>query len=140
MEKDMLLIFDNNRVTHPPYRLSDTCFLTFLKMSFAVWLVSDFVSTPFALKPRGTIWISTSSPTCDLCEAERLTMMSRMESMFCFTARTLRWLLSTGSTLSYFHRQDRTCLLFYTWKKKKQTPFFIHKLILLYAQASSHTS
>ena len=28
----------------------DTCFLTFLKMS--VWLVSDFVSTPFTLKQQ----------------------------------------------------------------------------------------
>ena len=46
----------------------DTCFLTFLEMSFTVWLVSDFVSTPFALKTA--TWNSTSSPTCDLCEAD----------------------------------------------------------------------
>jgi hypothetical protein len=48
-----------------------TCFLTSLEMSFTVWLVSDFVSTPFALKQLAT-WNSTSppSPTCDLCEAD----------------------------------------------------------------------
>ena len=83
VEKDMLLIFDNNRVTHPPYRLSDTCFLTFLKMSFAVWLVSDFVSTPpFALKQQ--LGIPTLSLNCATCV--RLMMMSRMKNMFSFTA------------------------------------------------------
>jgi hypothetical protein len=41
-------------ITHPPYRLGfpDTWFfkkvkLTFLNMSFTVWLFSDFASTPF---------------------------------------------------------------------------------------------
>jgi hypothetical protein len=35
----------------------DTCFLTFLEMSFTVWLVSDFVSTPFALKQQLGIYL-----------------------------------------------------------------------------------
>jgi len=40
-------------VTHSPYRLPDTCTLTFLKMSdIAARLISDFVFTRFALKQQ----------------------------------------------------------------------------------------
>jgi hypothetical protein len=60
-----------------------------------------------------------------------------MKSMFFFTALTLRWCLSAGSTRSYFHRQDRMCLLSYI---RKTTLLFSFELNLLYKQASSHTS
>jgi hypothetical protein len=70
-------------------------------MSFAVWLVSDFVFTPFALKQQLGI-----PPLPLLATCVRLIMMSRMKNMFSFTARTLRWLLSAGSARSYFHKQD----------------------------------
>ena len=69
------------------------------------WLVSDFVSTPFALKPQ------LEMPPLPLLATYLMMMTSRMKSMFSFTARTLRWFLSAKSTRSYFHRQDsRTCL------------------------------
>ena len=88
-----------------------TCFLTFLEMSFAEWLASDFVSTPFTLTHSETaIWNSNS---CLFATYVRLIMISRMKSMFSFTARSLRWFLSAGSARSYFCRQDtRMCLLF----------------------------
>ena len=50
--------------------------------------------------------------------------MSRMTSMFSFTARTLGWILSARSTGSYFHRQDRMRLLFFTRKTTNSLPFF----------------
>ena len=71
----------------------DTCFLTFLEMSFAVWLVSDFASTPFALKLQLEI-----PPLPLLATYVRLMIMSRMKSMFSFTACTLKWFLSAEST------------------------------------------
>ena len=109
-----------------------TCFLTFLAMLSAVWLVWDFASTPSALKPQLEIL-----PFSLLATYVRLMIMSRMKSMFSFTARTLRWFLSAGSTAgSYFHRQDRRS--FYT--RKTTLIFFIHELIWLYEQASSYTS
>jgi hypothetical protein len=94
-----------------PIGFPGTCLLTFLKMLSAVWLVSDFASTPFALKLQFGI---LSLPL--LAIYVRLMIMSRMKSMFSFTARTLRWFLSAESTGSSFHRQDRMCLLLYTRK------------------------
>jgi len=85
----------------------DTCFLTFLEMSFTVWLVSDFVSTPFALKQGIGI------PPLPLL------------NMFSFTTRTLRRFISAGITRSYFHRQVRMCLLFYTRKTTNPTFLFM---------------
>ena len=90
-----------------------TCFLTFLEMSFAVWLVSDFAPTPFALKPQLEI-----PPLPLLATYVRLMIMSRMKSMFSFTACTLRWILSAGNTRSYFQRQD------YFYTPGKQHSFF----------------
>jgi hypothetical protein len=50
-------------------------------MSFAVWLVLDFASTPFALKPQlGT------PPLPLLATYVRLMIMSRMKIMFSSTA------------------------------------------------------
>jgi hypothetical protein len=108
---------------------SGTCFLTFLKISFAVWLVSDFVSTPFALKPQLGI-----SPLPLLATYVRLMMMSRLKNMFYFTARFLRWFLSAGSTRSYFSQTGFSAFLRQENNKK------LHEPILLYEQASSHTS
>jgi len=103
-------------------------------MLIAEWLVSDFAFTPLALKLQlGNL------PLPLLATYVRLMIISRMKrSMFSFTARTLRWFLSAGSMRSYFHRQDRMCLLFYT--RKTTTHFFIHELILLNEQASNCTS
>jgi hypothetical protein len=96
------------------------------QMSYAVWLVSDFVSTPFALKLQFGI-----PPLPLLATYVRLMMMSRMKSMFSFTARTLRWFLSAGSTRSYLHRQNpRMCLLFYT---RKTTNSFFSFMNLIYS-------
>jgi hypothetical protein len=52
----------------------DTCFLTFLEMSFAVWLISNFVSAPFALKQQLGIPPLSLIATC-----VRLMTMSRMK-------------------------------------------------------------
>ena len=59
----------------------DTSFLTFLEMPFAVWLVSDFVSTPFALKQQFVF-----PPLPLLATYVRLMIMSRMKIMFSSTA------------------------------------------------------
>ena len=76
-----------------PIGFPGTCFLTFLEMSFAVWLVSDFASTPFALKLQLEI-----PPLPLLATYVRLMIMSRKKSMFSFTACTLKWFLSAEST------------------------------------------
>jgi hypothetical protein len=81
-------------------------------------------STSFALKQQLGI-----PPLPLLATYVRLMMMSRMKSMLFFTARTLRWFLSAGSTLSYFHRQDQMCLLFYT---RIPTNSFISFMSLFY--------
>eukprot|EP00983_Pelagomonas_calceolata_P131953 1161825-Pelagomonas_calceolata.AAC.8 len=40
-------------------------------MSFATWLVSDSESTPFGMRHVCTAtWNPSSSPHCDLCQAE----------------------------------------------------------------------
>jgi hypothetical protein len=78
------------------------------KMSFAVWLVSDFVSTPFALNSNLKFHLF---PYLRLDGEDDDEVQD--ENMFSFTARTLRWFLSAESTCSYFHRLDpRMCLLF----------------------------
>jgi len=94
-----------------PIGFPGTCFLTFLEMWSAVWLISDFASTPFALKSQLGIL-----PLPLLAIYVRLMIISRMKSMFSFTACTLRWFLSAGSVDSYFHRQGRMRLLSYTRK------------------------
>jgi len=101
-----------------PLRLPDTCFLTFLEMSFAVLLVSDFVSTPIALKQQFGF-----PPLPLLATCGRL----MMRNMFSFTARTLRWFLSAGSTRSYFHRQDPSAFL-----QQETTNFIISFMNLSY--------
>ena len=45
----------------------NTCFSTCLVMSFAVQLVSDFVSTPYVLRQRHA-WDQNNFPTCDLSD------------------------------------------------------------------------
>jgi len=102
-------------------------------MSFAVRLVSNFVSTSFALKQQLGISPLPLLATC------LLLMMSRMEKMFSFTARTLRWFLSAGSTRYYFHRQEVSAFLA-TCTRNNKLHLFNHELDLLYEQASSHTS
>jgi len=59
--------------------------------------------------------------------------------MFSFTARTLRWFLSAGSTRYYFHRQEVSAFLA-TCTRNNKLHLFNHELDLLYEQASSHTS
>jgi hypothetical protein len=86
-------------------------------MSFAVRLVSDFASTPFAFKPQLGI---LSLPLLATCVT--LMMMFRMKNMFS-TARALRWSLSAGSAniiisqtgqeVSPFLHQESTNSLFY---------------------------
>ena len=101
-----------------PIGFPGTCFLTFLEMLSAAWLVSDFASTTYALKPQLGVL-----PLPLLATYVRLMIMSRMKSMFSFTARTLRWCLFAGSTGRYFHRHDRMFLLFYT---RTTTNSFFH--------------
>ena len=72
-------------VTHPPYRLPRYMLLDLPRVLFAVWLHLDFASTPFALKPQLGIL-----PLPLLAIYVRLMIMSRMKSMFSYTARTLR--------------------------------------------------
>jgi len=95
-------------------------------LSAVWWLVSDFASTPFALKPQLGIL-----PLPLLAIYVRLMIMSKFKSMFSFTARTLRWFLSAGSTGSYFHKQDM-CLLFYTRKTTNSFFSFMNLFYLMY--------
>jgi len=110
----------------------DTSFLTFLEMPFAVWLVSDFVSTPFALKQQ---FVFPPLPLLATCV--RLMMMSRMKHMF-----SLLHAPSDGFSPQEVHAlifTDRIsgCVCFL---HQENNHLFIHELILLYEQASSHTS
>ena len=107
-----------------PIGFPGTCFLTFLKMSFAVWLVSDFVSTPIALKPQLGV-----QPLPLLATYVRLMMMSRMKNMFSFPA--LNGFLSAGSVRSYFHRPDQKELLAMTSRLSSQTTWLKAKSYFL---------
>jgi hypothetical protein len=89
--------------------------LTFLEMSFAVWLVIDIVSTPFALKQQlGT------PPLPLLATCVRLMMVSRMKIFFHCT-----------------HHQMVSLRRKYAFLFSQTKPY---ELIILHEQASSHTS
>jgi hypothetical protein len=121
-------------VTHRPCRLPR--YMLFDLPRDVISSVACFRLRVHTLRVETATWNSTI-PLPLLATYVRLMIMSRMKSMFSFTARTLRWFLSAGSTAgSYFHRQDRRS--FYT--RKTTLIFFIHELIWLYEQASSYTS
>ena len=114
-----------------------TCFLTFLAMLSAVWLVWDFASTPSALKPQLEIL-----PFSLLATYVRLMIMSRMKSMFSFTAHTLRWFLSAGYGflfsqtgqaaflhLNYFYFMNRRAVILLDWR-----PFFLYSKCRLHSR------
>jgi len=102
----------------------DTSFLTFLEMPFAVWLVSDFVSTPFALKQQLNIPPLPLLATCVKLMDDDV----QDEKHAFFHARTLRWFLSAGSTRIIFTDRIRMCLLFCTRKTRN----FIFSIINLF--------
>ena len=109
----------------------DTCFLTFLEMSIAVWLRLRAHTLRFGT----ATWNSSSSPTCDLCEADDDV---QDENMFSFTARSdPSDGFSPQEVRSQFHGQDpRVCLLYYT----RKTTNSISELVLICEQASSQYS
>jgi hypothetical protein len=93
-------------------------------MSFAVWLVSDFVSTPFALKQQLNIPPLPLLATCVKLMDDDV----QDEKHAFFHARTLRWFLSAGSTRIIFTDRIRMCLLFCTRKTRN----FIFSIINLF--------
>jgi len=94
-----------------------TCFLTFLEMLSAVWLISDFTSTPFALKLQLEIL-----PLSPLATYVWLMIMSRIKSCSPslhapsdgFTPQEVRTFLisQTGQDVSAFLHQENNRLLF----------------------------
>jgi len=82
----------------------DTCFLTFLEMSFAVWLVSNFVSAPFELKQQLGIPPLPLIATC-----VRLMTMSRMKKHVLFHC-------TNPQMVSLCRKYAFLFLLFYTRK------------------------
>jgi len=104
-------------VTHPPYRLPRYMLLDLPRD--VIRSVARFRLRVHTLRVEPQLGIL---PLPLLATYVRLMIISMMKSMFSFTARTLRWCLSAGSTGPYFHGQDRMCLLFYT--RKTTNSFF----------------
>ena len=77
-------------------------------------------------------WNSTSSPTCDLCEADDNIQDEKHVLFHCMHPQM------DSLRRKYAFLFSKTGLLLYT--RKTTLLFFIHELILLYEQASSQTS
>jgi hypothetical protein len=89
--------------------------------------VTHFRLHVHTLRVETSTWNFTPLPTCNLCVADDNVQDKKL---FSFTARTLRWFHSAGST-HVLNFTDRTgCVCFLT-PGKQQTPFFIHQLIYL---------
>jgi hypothetical protein len=99
-----------------------------------VWLVSYFVHT---LRFEKATWNSTSSPTCDLCEDDRV-QQDEKHALFHSTHPQMN---SLGRKYAFlFLQAGSQDVSFFAPEENNKHNLFFHELILLYEQASSHTS
>ena len=89
------------------------------------------------LRVKTAIWNSTSSPTCDICEADDDVQDEKHVFFHCTHPQMVSLRRKYAFLFTQTKSQDVPAFLH---QENNKLLFFIHELNLLYEQASSHAS